>query len=144
MAGKSAWIVWEDAICIMGLDAMAMVFEETGRREAAELTDELVWKIGRGLLLHGWHPEKPIIAKAIRWLGDGKPPPRKAYDDPGEVILSYQTDYSFWAMPALAIMQRRARGKRDLAVAERAKALLSQLEGKSLHSWTRNRYLGAR
>ena len=142
--GREAWIPWEDAIAVPGMDAMARALRESGRGTTADKLAALTWKVGRSNVLYAWHPRKPVIGKALLWHDSGAPNPASAAEDAKVMIWSYNTDYSYWALPCLYVTLRMAKERADPAVQARAEALIDALVPGSTTQMTRLPYLGAR
>lgn len=143
LPGREAWIPWEDAIAVQGMDAMVHALEESGRKETAKKLAELTWKVGRSNVLYAWHPKKPVIGKALAWHEDGSPNPASAAEDKKLMLWSYNTDYSYWALPCVFVTLRMAKERGDQAVQAKAQALLDALLPGSAGQMTKAPYLGA-
>ena len=133
---KAGWIVWEDSLMVMGLDALSMAFADAGMRAEAADVDRVAGMIAKSVADHGWHPTRNIIAKAIRWLGKGMHPLFLAeWEDEKKVLLATGTDFDIWAIPCLEIAARHG--------STRAKALLASIKIDNDNP-THHVYLGAR
>ncbi len=143
LPGREAWIPWEDAIAVQGMDAMVRALHESGRKETAAKLADLTWLVGRSNVLYAWHPQRLIIGKALAYNADGSPMPASAIEDTKLMLWSYNTDYSYWALPCLFATLRMAKERKDQRVADRARALLDTLLPGSADKMTRVPYLGA-
>lgn len=118
---KAGWIVWEDALMVMGLDAISSAFADAGMRAEAADADRIVGMIAKTVADHGWHPTRNIIAKAILWKDKNTQPLSAAeWDDEKKVLLATGTDYDIWAIPCLEIAMRHG--------STRAKTLLASIK----------------
>ncbi len=126
IADGAGWVVWEDSLAVKGLDALANVCETAGRSAAAATIRELAWKIGRSVVMHGFHPTLPKIAWAIRWdpARDGVPWPAASYDNPYYVVYPTSSGFNTWAIACLQVTLREAKARGDAAVEARAASLL--------------------
>jgi hypothetical protein len=106
------WICWEDGIGIQGLDVLWPMINDPEVKIATFL-------LARSLVNHGFAANGKIY-KAIRWNGAGKPVGP-------ELATSAQTNYSEWALPALAICARLGTEFGDHATAQRALSLIQPL-----------------
>lgn len=104
---QCGWIVWEDALMAMGLDALALAFAQEGYTDEAIEADRIASMLAKTVTDYGWHPTRNIIAKAILWRGPKTPPLTAAqWDDEKFVLLANGTDYDKWALPCLEIATR--------------------------------------
>ncbi len=134
---KCGWIVWEDALMVMGLDALVGAFKDLQDWERAASMDRIVRMIAHSVANHGWHPTRDIIAKAILWDIKKKTQPpltSQEWDDKNKAALSTGTDFGHWARPCLEIASRDG--------LQRAVDLLKSL-GNETEDPTRHTYMGA-
>ncbi len=106
------WICWEDGIAIQGLDVLWPMINDPEVKLATYL-------LARSIVNHAFD-KKGRIYKAIRWNGS-----RKALGP--QLADSNQTNYSEWALPALAICARMANEFGDTQTSQRAIGLLTPL-----------------
>ena len=106
------WICWEDGISIQGLDVLWPMIDDPEVKLATYL-------LARSIVNHGFAANGKIY-KAIRWNGAGN-----AVGP--ELATSAQTNYSEWALPALAICARLGTEFGDFPTAQRALALIQPL-----------------
>ncbi|MEZ5990389.1 MAG: hypothetical protein R3F30_14985 [Planctomycetota bacterium] len=143
LPGRPAWIPWEDAIAVQGLDASRAVLAETGREVTADKVAELVWLVARSVVLYAFHPRRTVIAKCLAWDGTGKPLSLDALNDPRQAVWADNTDYAYWALPCIDVALRMARERKDEAVERKAAALERVLGPVARNDMTKARYLGA-
>lgn len=104
---RCGWMVWEDSLMAMGLDALAIAFAQTGHRDEAAEATRIAGLIAMTVAEHGWHPSRNILAIAILWQGIKTQPLTAAqWDDEKFVRLAINTDFDKWALPCLEIAAR--------------------------------------
>lgn len=128
-ANQPAWIPFEDALMVMGLDALAQALK-TLKIDTSDI-DNISWKLGSTIVGYGFYPDlskKVQLVKAMVWDYTWKPPKWADYDDPSRIQLADGTDYRVWALPAVTITERMAREKGVHTIETRAKAIREHLE----------------
>jgi len=118
--GKSRyWTPWQDALAAIGF---AAAYRITGNDHARILAEELALTVVR----HGYllNDEQCIIATAIRWQ-DGEPLSAGQIrdNDPHDVLWSYGTAFTEWAIGAVEIARVAAHSRGDEATEQRAEQI---------------------
>lgn len=106
------WVVWEDGIAVQGLDVLWPMLNDPEVKLATFL-------LARSIVNHGF-AENGRIYKAIKWNGARKPLGP-------QLATSVQTNYSEWAIPALAICIRLGTEFGDTATVQKAIKLLKPM-----------------
>lgn len=142
MGGRPTWIVWEDTIGVMGLDAMYKALQETNiHTEILPQLDDIIWNVSRTYTMHGWMKDRLQQVYFYVWDGSGNPIPDTSYNDPNLVQPGDGTDVRYWGIPALSAAYTRAIARGDQVVANLAINYIRQLvPTKSTYART---YLGA-
>jgi len=132
---KDGWVVWEDAIFVMGADALAVVLREAGMAAEAGKVQRIVDMITLSIVEYGFMPDasNPMILKLVSWELKGQKIPSEWYKDTKKEFIedSFNTDFTTWARPALDIAMRWSTSEesRKKAAAARADTLLTYLGG---------------
>jgi len=100
-----AWIIWEDAIFVMGSDALREVMRESQIYDVEQILKNIIWQVGKSVVTYGFHPETGRIGIAMRW-DSGLP--INDYNNKDLFTGSEGTAYGVWALPCLNIMKRLA------------------------------------
>lgn len=97
--GLCGWMVWEDALAVMGWGALYQAFKKLSWDTS--FIKSTIEVLGNRVVQHGWHPSRNIIAKQIRL--DKVPLTVAQWEDNSLVHLATQTEYHIWAAPCLML-----------------------------------------
>jgi hypothetical protein len=125
IANYEFWRPWEDALAVLGLEAVHRV---SGQQEARDIARALA----KSLFTYGWHlinGSSAEIATGIRWIPDGRSLTPAEYADPTMVVWSTGAGFELWSMPAAKLARQYAIQSGDADLLTRAQIVLQSLAG---------------
>lgn len=118
VGGGPAWVVWQDALAVPGIDALACVYESLGETDKVAALREFVWEVGKGVAMYGYYPDG---GKSVAAAGLDANNEIIDYNNLIKVHDDANTDYARWNIPCVVIVQREAEKRNDTVVVDRCK-----------------------
>ena len=130
LGGRTGWIVWEDCIAVMGMDAMHKALSERNLYpESVAILEKAIWEVGKTIVNHGWMKDRFQLVNHYFWDGTGVPHDDALYSDPFYVASADGTDYKSWALPTMEAVYKRCDTYGDPVTKAKALQYINLIKG---------------